>query len=47
MDLALDRVGASDELKTMLREPFKRVAETVRNSDGKPKVRDPNIIAVG
>lgn len=47
MDLALDKVGASEALKTMLREPFKRVAETVRNSDGQPKVRDPNIIAVG
>jgi hemoglobin len=48
MDLALERTGASEELKTMLREPFRHVAETVRNSeDGIPKARDPNIIAVG
>lgn len=48
MDLALERVGASDELKTLLREPFRRVADTVRNrADDITKARDPNIIAVG
>jgi hemoglobin len=40
MDHALERIGASDELKTLLREPFRRVADTVRN-------HDPNLIAVG
>jgi hemoglobin len=48
MDLALERVGASDELKNMLREPLRRVADTVRNRDhGTTRSRDPNIIAVG
>ncbi|MCP5181724.1 MAG: group II truncated hemoglobin [Pseudomonadales bacterium] len=48
MYTALDRIGASQELKDMVREPFYRIAETVRNQDdSKPKVRDPNIIAVG
>lgn len=48
MDQALERIGASDELKTMLRDPLFRVAETVRNqnSSGR-KPRDPNIIASG
>jgi len=48
MDEALERVGASDELKAMLKEPMFRVADTVRNQDSsEPKPRDPNIIAVG
>lgn len=45
---ALDRIGASDELKAMLKEPLFRIAETVRNRDDEPKPpRDPRIIAVG
>ena len=48
MDLALERVGASDELKAMLKEPLFRVADTVRNQDHSgPKRRHPDIIAVG
>jgi len=48
MDRALERIGASEELKDMLREPMFRVADTVRNQDHSgPKQRDPNIIAVG
>jgi hemoglobin len=51
MDRALERIGASDELKEMLKEPMFLVADTVRNQDSdepKPeKPRDPNIIAVG
>lgn len=48
MDQALDRIGASDELKAMLREPMFRIADTVRNQDSSErKPRDPNIIAVG
>lgn len=48
MDQALDRIGASDELKAMLKDPLFRVADTVRNQDSSErKPRDPNIIAVG
>ena len=48
MDRALDRIGASDALKAMLREPFRRVAEAVRNRTDSPPVHsDPNLIAVG
>ena len=51
MDKALERIGASDELKEMLKEPMFLVADTVRNQDHdgpKPEEpRDPNIIAVG
>ncbi len=48
MDEALERIGASDELKAMLKEPMFRVADTVRNQDSSErKPRDPNIIAVG
>ena len=51
MDEALIRIGASDELRAMLKEPMFRVADTVRNQDHsgpKPEQpRDPNIIAVG
>jgi hemoglobin len=49
MNEALERIGASDELQQMLREPMFRVADTVRNqdnSDPKPP-RGPNVIAVG
>ena len=47
---ALDRIGASDEVKEMLREPLFRVADTVRNRDKSPDKRlaeDQNLIAVG
>ena len=49
MDEALRRIDASEELKTMLKEPMFRVADTVRNTDDSscPKERDPNIIARG
>ena len=48
MDLALERIGASEELKNMLREPLRRVADVVRNRDHVPtRSRDPNIIAIG
>lgn len=33
MDTALERIGASDELKTMLKTPMFQVADTVRNQD--------------
>lgn len=48
MDEALLRIGASEELKAMLKQPMFRIADTVRNRDDAPvKPRDPNIIAVG
>ena len=51
MDEALERIGASEALKAMLKEPMFRVADTVRNQDHsgpKPEApRDPNIIAIG
>lgn len=48
MDEALERIGASEELKVMLKDPMFRVADTVRNRDeSDPKPRDANIIAVG
>ena len=48
MDKALERIGASAELKEMLRLPMQHVADTVRNQDeSDPAPRDPNIIAVG
>lgn len=48
MDHALETVGASETLKAMLREPFRRVADTVRNrDDSAQRPRDPNLIAVG
>ena len=47
MDEALIRIGASDELKDMLKEPMYRVAETVRNcEDSTPRNNGPEIIAV-
>jgi hemoglobin len=47
MDKALERVGASDELKNMLKQPMFQVAETVRNcEDSTPKNQGANIIAV-
>jgi len=51
MDTALERIGASDELKDMLKIPMFQVADTVRNQDDstpKPeRPKDPNIIAIG
>ncbi len=49
MDEALIRIGASDELKQMLKEPMFRVADTVRNADEADPTqhRDPNLIASG
>ena len=48
MDRALDRIGASDSLKAMLREPFRHVADAVRNrGDSAPARGKANIIAVG
>ncbi|MEQ8485485.1 MAG: group II truncated hemoglobin [Pseudomonadales bacterium] len=48
MDQALERIGASEELKAMLKDPLFRVAETVRNQESSERrPRDPNIIAVG
>ena len=48
MDEALERIGASEELKDILRIPMRQVADTVRNQDqSDPAPRDPNVIAVG
>ncbi len=48
MDAALDRIDASDELKTMLKKPMFQVAEAVRNqNESEPKPLDPNMIAIG
>ena len=51
MDAALDRIGASDEVRTMLREPLFRIADTVRNQDHSGRqpepAPNPNIIARG
>ncbi len=48
MEAALERIGASDELKAMLKEPLFRVADTVRNDNVEPPAADnPNIIARG
>lgn len=48
MDEALERIGASDELKAMLKVPMFRIADTVRNRESSSdRDQDPNIIAVG
>lgn len=48
MDAALERIDASDELRTMLKEPMYRIADTVRNREtSSDRDQDPNIIAVG
>lgn len=50
MDRALERIGASDEVKKMLEEPMKRIARAVQNRDRSPAKRlaeDDNLIAVG
>lgn len=48
MDTALERIGATDELKEMLKIPMFRIADTVRNREASSdRDQDPNIIAVG
>ncbi|MBA6413174.1 group II truncated hemoglobin [Parahaliea sp. F7430] len=48
MDIALERTGASDELKQMLKTPMFRIADTIRNREtSEQEVKDPNIIAAG
>lgn len=48
MDEALERIGASEQLKQMLKIPMQRIADTVRNQDqSDPAPKDPNIIATG
>ncbi len=48
MDEALERIGASEQLKQMLKIPMQRIADTVRNKDqSDPAPKDPNIIATG
>lgn len=43
---ALERIGASDEVKEMLKDPIYRVAATVQNREEPLKSKnDPNIIA--
>jgi hemoglobin len=48
MDRALARIGASDELVQMLKQPLFRVADAVRNREGPSAAAgDPDIIAAG
>ena len=48
MDLALERIGASEELVAMLKEPMFRIADAVRNREGPSAAStDPNVIAAG
>jgi len=48
MHKALEQVGASDELKEMLKEPLFRIADAVKNRDQSSRHKDdPNVIAVG
>jgi len=48
MELALERIGASDELREMLKVPMFRVAEAVRNREGpSAAATNPDIIASG
>jgi hemoglobin len=48
MEQALERIEATDELKTMLKNPLYQIAETVRNcEDSTPRNTGPDIIAVG
>jgi len=47
MNEALIRTGASEDLKTMLKDPLFRVAQTVQNcEDSTPRNNGPDIIAV-
>lgn len=50
MDRALERIGASEEVKQMLEQPMRRIAMAVQNRDRSPAKRlaeDKNLIAVG
>jgi hemoglobin len=47
MDVALERIGADERLKAMLKEPLFRVADAVRNRDTTAPAREPGIIARG
>jgi len=48
MHKALEQVGASDELKEMLREPLFRIADAVKNRDQPSRHKDnPDVIAIG
>lgn len=48
MNAALERVGASDEVKQMLKEPLFHVADAIRNRDtSDPSAQDPDLIATG
>lgn len=48
MEVALEKTGASEELKQMLKAPMFQIADTVRNQDSSdPKPLGPDIIAVG
>ena len=45
MEKALERIGASDELKQMLKGPIFQIADAVKNRDtSEPIERDPNSI---
>lgn len=46
MDTTLERIGASDELKSMLKVPMFQLADIVKNRDSsEPQPKNPNIIA--
>jgi hemoglobin len=48
MDKALEEIGASEELVTMLKVPLFRIADAVRNKEGPSRATtDPNVIAAG
>lgn len=48
MDLALERIDASEELVAMLKQPMFRIADAVRNREGPSAAStDPNVIAAG
>ena len=52
MDYALEEIGASQELRELLREPMYRIADTVKNTGGNPAAQptsedDSRIIARG
>ncbi len=48
MDLALERINASDELVEMLKIPLFRIADAVRNKEGPNSAKtNPNVIASG
>ena len=48
MDRALEQIGASEELVTMLKVPMFRIADAIRNKDGPgAATTDPDVIAAG